>query len=379
EKHGPESMALFTHGAGGSFFKTLLKAYGSNNIVAPSYGNCRGPREEAYLLTVGDAINSPECTDMKNSNCIVLIGSHIGENTHSAQVNEFTQAIAKGASVIVVDPRFSTAASKAKYWLPIKPETDMALLLAWINVIINEELYDKKYVKKYTLGFEKLKNEVKKNTPEWAYPITSIKPEIIRATAREMAKNAPGTLIHPGRHSVWHGNDTQRARAGAILNALLGSWGKKGGFYLAKKAKVPKYPIPKFPKPQKTWRDTNDGKYELANLALTSGICDATMPSGINGQNIKGWLVYGSNLIKTLPERKKVIDAIQNLDLMVAIDILPAEITGYADVVLPECTYLERTDPVKTFGGVEPSIAQRNKVVEPMFESKPVMEIMHGL
>ena len=72
EKYGPESMALFTHGAGGSFFKTLLKAYGSNNVVAPSYGNCRGPREEAYLLTVGDAINSPECTDMKNSNCECL-------------------------------------------------------------------------------------------------------------------------------------------------------------------------------------------------------------------------------------------------------------------------------------------------------------------
>ena len=51
----------------------------------------------------------------------------------------------------------------------------------------------------------------------------------------------------------------------------------------------------------------------------------------------------------------------------------------YADVVLPECTYLERTDPVKTFGGVEPSIAQRNKVVDPMYETKPVNEILRGL
>lgn len=165
---------------------------------------------------------------MKNSKCIVLIGSHLGENTHSQQVNEFTTAIGNGATVIVADPRFSTAASKAKHWLPIKPGTDIALLLAWINVIINENLYDEDYVARYTKGFEKLKAAVKDNTPEWAYPITSIKPEVIRETAREMAKNAPATILHPGRHNVWYGDDTQRVRAGAIINALLGSWGRKG-------------------------------------------------------------------------------------------------------------------------------------------------------
>jgi thiosulfate reductase/polysulfide reductase chain A len=67
------------------------------------------------MNTFGEAIESPERTDMKNSKCIVLIGSHIGENTHSQQVNEFAEALRNGASLIVVDPRFSIAASKAKY------------------------------------------------------------------------------------------------------------------------------------------------------------------------------------------------------------------------------------------------------------------------
>jgi thiosulfate reductase/polysulfide reductase chain A len=120
---------------------------------------------------------------MKDSKCIVLIGSHIGENTHSAQVNEFAEAIRNGAGIITVDPRFSVAASKSKYWLPIRPGTDMALLLAWIHVIIEEELYDKDYVNKYATGFDELKEAVKNNTPEWAYPITSIKPGLIRETA----------------------------------------------------------------------------------------------------------------------------------------------------------------------------------------------------
>ncbi|MDY7033743.1 MAG: molybdopterin-dependent oxidoreductase [Thermodesulfobacteriota bacterium] len=371
KEHGPECVALFTHGAGGSFFKTFLRAYGSNNIAAPSYANCRGPREEAYLLTFGDAISTPERTDMMNSKCIVLIGSHIGENTHSSQVYEFGEAIHNGATIITADPRFSVAASKSKYWLPIKPGTDMALLLAWINVIIEEELYDKDYVERYAIGFEQLKESVKSNTPEWAYPITTIKPRIIRETAREMAKHAPATLVHPGRHVVWYGDDTQRVRAGAILNALLGSWGRKGGFFLPEEVDIPEYPHTKFPKPKKTWRDAFPGKFELANLALASGICEATIPSVDRACNFKGWIVYGTNLLHTLPDRKQTIEAMQNLDLLVVVDILPAEITGWADVVLPECTYLERYDDLRNEWGREPQMALRMPAFKPKYNSKP--------
>jgi len=157
------------------------------------------------MLTFGEGVGSPERTDIGNSKCLVLIGSHIGENMHNGQVQEFSEMVANGGTVITVDPRFSTAASKSKFWLPIKPATDLALMLAWINVIIEEELYDKNYVEKYTYGFKALKQSVKQNTPEWAYPITSIKPHVIRDTAREMAKVAPATIIHPGRHVTWYG------------------------------------------------------------------------------------------------------------------------------------------------------------------------------
>ena len=371
EKWGPECLALFTHGSGGSYFKNLLRAYGSNNIAAPSYAQCRGPREEAYMLTYGETVGSPERTDIRNTQCLVLIGSHIGENMHNGQVQEFTEAIAHGATVITVDPRFSTAASKSAYWLPIKPATDLALMLAWINVIIEEELYEKDYVDNYTYGFEELKESVKTNTPEWAYPITTIKPHIIRQTAREMAKNAPATIIHPGRHVTWYGDDTQRVRAGAILNALLGSWGRRGGFYAPVKAKVKKPEIPKYPKPKKDWRDAYPGKFPLANLAISQGICDATIPSPERECAFKGWFVYGTNLLLTLPEPDKTLEAIQNLELLVAIDIMPAEITGYADVILPECTYLERYDELRISPGRTPAIALRAPAFKPQNNTKP--------
>lgn len=371
DKYGPECMALFTHGSGGVFFKHLLRAYGSNNIAAPSYAQCRGPREEAYLLTFGEGIYSPERTDIRNTKCLVLIGTHIGENMHNTQVQEFADAVGNGATIITVDPRYSVAASKSKYWLPIRPGTDLALLLAWIHVIIEEELYDKEYVQKYTYGFEKLKAAVKKYTPEWAYPITTIEPALIRATAREMAWHKPATLVHPGRHVTWYGDDTQRVRAGAILNALLGSWGRRGGFYYPNKAHVPKYPYPPYPKPKHSWRDAFPNQYPLANLALASGICEATIPSPERDCSFKGWIVYGTNLMLTLPQPQKTIEAIQNLELLVVVDLIPSEITGWADVVLPECSYLERYDDFRILPGRVPSIALRVPAFQPRFNSKP--------
>ena len=379
EEHGPECVALLTHGSDGSFFKQLLKAYGSSNIAAPSYGSCRGPREEAYILTYGEPVDSPERTDMSNSKCLVFIGTHIGENTHSSQVKEFGDALSNGATIITVDPRFSVAASKSDYWLPIKPGTDMALLLAWINVIISEELYDKKFVKNNTTGFELLKSHVAKYTPEWAYTETTIKPDVIRKTARVMAKNAPATLVHPGRMVVWYGDDTQRVRTGAILNALLGNWGQKGGFFNPLKADVPGYPHPPYPKPSKTWKDAFPGKYELANLALSSGICYASIPSVDKSCSFKGWIVYGTNAMRTMPDRAKTLEAIQSLDLLVAVDILPMEITGWADVVLPECSYLERYGELRVTSGKKAQIALRMPAADPLYNSKPSWWIVKKL
>jgi len=86
---------------------------------------------------------------------------------------------------------------------------------------------------------------------------------------------------------------------------------------------------------------------------------------------VKGWIVYGTNLLQALPQRQQVIEAIQHLDLLVAIDVLPAEIVGYADVVLPEATYLERFDDVGPTPWREPFVAIRQPVVPPMYESKP--------
>ena len=367
--YGPEAVALFSHGIGGTFLKHTLKAFGVTNVAAPSFAQCRGPRDVGFELTFGEGVSSPERTDIRNARCLVLIGSHLGENMHNTQVQEFAEAVGSGATIIVADPRFSIAASKAKHYLPVRPGTDLALLLAWANVLVRERLYDQDYVARHGFGFEAFAAEIATCTPEWAYPETGIEPDVIRETAREMARHRPATLVHPGRHATWYGDDTQRSRAIALVNALLGSWGRQGGFYRPTSMSVPPYPYPPYPTSARGKVDNPGAKYPFASEAITTGIREATITG--RPYPIKGWAVYATNLVHALPNEAETIKAIQGLDLLVVVDVIGSEIAGWADVVLPEATYLERYDELNVELFREPFVALRQPVVEAPNDQKP--------
>jgi thiosulfate reductase/polysulfide reductase chain A len=399
ERYGPESLAFFTHGFGGSWFSRLVRAYGSPNVAAPSYAQCRGPREVGYALTFGQGLGSPEPLDIENARCVTLIGSHLGENMHNTQVQELAEAIGRGAELVVVDPRFSTAAGKARHWLPIRPGADTALLLAWMHVILAEGREDAAYLARHAIGLEELRAHVRTLTPEWAAPITGIAAERIRETARFVAGFRPASLIHPGRRAVWNGEDAQRARAMAILAALLGNYGRRGGYLLTRAPELPAAPAPAGSRPAPAPPPDAPGPppasarpglkplpvlplradrpraggYPFAEEGLASGLRDASLPGDASGAPypIRGWLVYGTNLLQALPQPARTIEALLALDFVVSVDVLPAEICGWSDVVLPEATYLERDDDVYAADWKRPFLAIRQKAVEPLGESKP--------
>ncbi len=369
-QYGPESVAMFNHGIGQRFLQHVLKSWGAVNFAAPAFAQCRGARDVGFTLTYGTGLGSPEPTDIANTNCLALIGTHLGENMHNSQVQEFARAIERRIPIIVVDPRFSVAASKAKYWLPIKPGTDLALVLAWCNVLVTEERYDKAFVERYGHGFDKFVAAIRECTPEWAAAETDLDPDVIRATARELANARPASLVHPGRRVNWNGDDTQRSRAVALLNALLGNWGRKGGLYLATGMKVAPYPLPKYPESKLGVADNpRNETYPFADEGVTTGLRNAT----ISGKPypIKGWFVYSTNLICTMPNAGETLKAIDNLDLFVAVDTMPSEIAGYADVVLPETTFLERYDELLTGFGRRGWMSLRQPVVEAPHDQKP--------
>jgi len=369
-EHGPETVAMFKHGISAFYIEHAFKAFGTPNVAAPSFAQCRGPRDVGFNLTFGANPGTPENTDIANAKCLVLVGSHLGENLHNSQVREFAEVVRNGGTVIVVDPRFSTAASKAKYWLPVKPGSDIALLLAWMNVIVAEGLYDRDFVSKHGTGFAEFAAAIAGNTPEWAAPLVDVPAELIRTTAREMAKTRPATLIHPGRRSAWYGDDAQRSRAVALLNALMGNWGRKGGFYMTNYIDLPDIPgVPKYPKSARGKADNPGKKWPFADQTVTTGLREAT----ISGQPypIKAWIVVATNLLQALPDQARTLEAINALDLLVVVDTVPSEIAGYADVVLPEATYLERHDTLNDDCLRVPFLAYRQPVVQPPHDQKP--------
>jgi len=369
-QYGPESLAVFNHGIGQRFFQHVLKSWGAINFAGSSFAQCRGPRDVAFGLTYGSAFGSPEPTDIANTDCLVLIGTHLGENMHNTQVQEFAQAVERRIPIIVVDPRFSVAASKAKYWLPIRPGTDLALISAWMNVLVTEGRYDKAFVDTYGHGFDKFSAAIAAYTPEWAETETGIDAATIRATAREFASHRPASIIHPGRRVVWYGDDTQRSRAVALLNALLGNWGRKGGLYLPTSMKIAPYPLPKYPKSDKPMADNPNGeKYPFADEAITTGLREATLTG--KPYPLKGWFVYSSNLIYALPNADETRKAIETLDLLVVVDTMPSEIAGYADVVLPESMFLERHDELLIGSGRSGWVSLRQPVAAPPANQKP--------
>jgi thiosulfate reductase / polysulfide reductase chain A len=366
--YGPESVALFTHGTPTDHFLPLLSAFGSPNVGMPSFAQCRGPRDVGLELTFGEGIGSPERIDLTRSKVVVLFGSHLGENMHNSQVQDFADALALGAKFIVVDPRFSIAAGKAHSWLPIRPATDLALMLAWINVIIKDNLYDKAYLDAYANGFAELAAAVADCTPEWAARETEIPAEQIVETARLLGQNAPNVCIHPGRHATWNGDDVQRSRAVGILAALLGSWGREGGYFIGTTSTLPKLESKPYPEPGKP--ALNLGNFPFAGA---EGVTQEIRKSTITGAPypIKGWIVTGTNLLKAMPNQKETLEAIGKLDLLVAVDVMPMETVMMADVILPECSYLERHDALAVGKGRSLTISLRQPAVAPLYESKP--------
>ena len=398
-EYGPESVAVFGHTAGDFWFTEYFPgAFGTPNAAKPSASLCTNPREEAAKLTYGSAVGGHEPIDWPNLRCLTLIGSHIGEDARNTVMQDFATAWSNGAKVIVVDPRFSSVAAKADYWLPIKPGTDTALLLAWMNVMINEGRYDVDYVAEWTEGFDELKAHVQEFTPEWAAGITDLPAELIVETAHVMSDNLPQSVIMPGRHVTWYGNDTQRMRAVYMVNTLMGAYGREGGIYFNKSPYIESYPHPPFvvagsaggcsaePGEESDVLPAGPTGKTRADGARTKFLRGATamqelIDPMISGEPypIKGLIVYGVNLLNSLPDPERTKEALKKLDFVLVIDVLPQEHVAWADVVFPEATSLERYDDLWTLPHLTPYISLREPAVEPLYETKPAWWMVREL
>jgi thiosulfate reductase/polysulfide reductase chain A len=337
---------------------------------------CLNTKLGATVLTIGDT-GEP---DVAGSDYLIISGANRFESLITPDSIDMLHA--EGQRVVVLDPRCTVTALKADMWFPIYPGTDLAFCLALTWIAFKEELYDRTFAERNMIDLDRYRDHIlsENYTPLWAEKKTGIPAEKIEKVAKEFfAAQTP--LYYPGRRSVWSLNDFQFRRALILLNALAGSIDRKGGIIYGKPFSIPY-------------------DYWNLNLPFYSNARDRFDLEGIVYGSKQGgsWLnfrekilknetpypvralfVRKHNVMQNMPNISKTRAMLEKMDLIVVMDTMPSDTAVMADVILPECTYLEREDLVQAFNRLEPSLALRNKTIAPMYESRSMQDILKGL
>jgi thiosulfate reductase/polysulfide reductase chain A len=359
-----------------TFVHHFAEVYGSYNVISHE-SNCLLSRNRAFLDTYG-VVPTP---DVIHSKYIIMPGANRFEALVTPDSIDLMTAMQNGCKLVVLDPRFTKTAALADEWFAIKPGTDMAFFLAIANVLIAEELYDKKFVAEKTNGFEELRAHVRRYTPDWAAGETDIAARDIRRMARELAAAAPSAIVYPGRRSSDYKDSTQIRRSYAIVNALLGNWDRQGGLIVPKKIKTGSISTD-----APFYDDNPDDRVDAGRARMMfdeEGSFKHTRDAVIEGKPypVKGWFTYKTNPMQTGANRNKTIKMINKLEFMMTVDITMSDTAWMADLVLPAPSYLERQDPVSAFlaSSACSGVLTRDPIVPAMFESKPVFWIVKQL
>ena len=375
-KYGAKAIALADRsGPFTDLTKSFIKALGS-----PNYSD----HDDSCAKNVNMACQSlfgygrgELGYDFSNTKYIVLFGRNIFESIQVKEVNTVLDGMEKGAKLVYVDIRATVTASKADKFLTIRPGTDYAMLLALVHVVLKERLYDKEYVNRYVLGLTELEAFVAPYTPEWAEKETGIAAHDIYAIAREAAVAKPNVIFHGGWMLSRYIDSFYASRMLYILNSLLGSVESKGGLIIAKGPK------------DAGVKGLNSLGANIPDVA--DKIVDAEMKEKSIGTGhlvnlykaiktgepypVKAFIAYRFDPIAAFPdpdEQRRVLD---DLDLLVAIDVNYSDTAWYADVILPESTYLERSNIIATQKGPKPGFVMRRQAMAPRYDSKPAWEI----
>jgi anaerobic dimethyl sulfoxide reductase subunit A len=351
----------------------------------------------ASHFTYGTMYASNTRDDLLNSRLIIMWGWNpaitiCGTNTswYLAQARE------RGAKIIAVDPYYNdSAATFAQEWMPIKPGTDVAMLIAMACVMIKEGLQDQKFLDTYTIGFDKFKEYVLgqddgvPKTPSWAEAITGVPASTIEKLAREYATIKPGALMSgtgPGRTAYGE----QFHRATITLAAMTGNVGIHGGdaaarawesiaggypFEILVGAALPFVPNPvESPSPYDAlWLHE---KYPYVHFTK---VADAILKGKAGGYpaDYKLAFISNANYLNSLPNINKIVKALKALEFIVVEEQFMTSTAKFADIIFPTTTYMERNDMALGVGAAY--IGFQRKIIEPLGECKSHNEIAKEL
>jgi len=347
DEFGPEAIAMGT-GTGRHHIRWVSRfghALGTPNWCEPGFAQCFHPRVNTCLLTFGDFPVSNYTGDVSPA-CIMFWG-HNPTNSGPDGETRFNvlEALDHNPKIIVVDPRQTALAKRAEVWLQVRPGVDDALALSMLNVIIDEELYDKPFVARWTHGFDALRERVKQYSPEWAEPITWVAAEKIRAAARLFAATKPA-LLDWGCAIEHTPKCIQTIRAVSMLPALTANIDVPGGWVFGM------HGLGRFPSLIENLTPAANAKRLGADRFKLLGGEGADLPAAHiptllqamregKPYPVKAFLVFGNNTLSTYANTSLVYKSLMKLDFMVCADLFMTPTAELADIVLPAASWPE--------------------------------------
>ncbi|MFH1646254.1 MAG: molybdopterin-dependent oxidoreductase [Chloroflexota bacterium] len=333
-------------------FHRFLNCLGTPNRLGFAH-TCYGPRLTVSAMTCGTL---PVCDYYGFGGvypeCVLVWGSNLTEvgAADGMCASQLALTLKRGAKLIVVDPRRTALAARADHWLRVRPGTDAALALGMLHTIIEEDLYDKDFVRDWTNGFDKLKERVEKYTPERAAEITWVPAEAIRVAARLYAAAKPA-CIQWGVGIDQNVNNFQTARAVLMLSGVTGNIDAPGGDAIwvppanvvAQSPRLnPGIEMPEMLSPEMRARRIGGGRYPLASTIQPNEFI-ATVLSG-KPYPVRALFIMGSNLLIGHSDSPMMEQALRNIDFTAAVDLFMTPTTQLADIVLPAASWLETDD-----------------------------------
>jgi anaerobic selenocysteine-containing dehydrogenase len=373
DEHGARALAIFCGSIGvennelAAFARRFRGAFGTPNFLSVE-SNCFRSRILAQQLTFGTFLmEEPE-----KAECVILWGHDPDNSKQPPLASKLRKALDNGLKLIVVNPKRTPLAKRGTH-IPVRPGTDCALALGMLNVIIAENLYDKDFVEKFTTGFDRLAEHVKQFPPEAVEKVTWVPADDIKRIVRMFA-TAKSSCIVPGICSIdQHVNGLQTNRVFAILQAVTGNIDVPGGWTNVPfprlgslHIKVDEDPIGAAEHPlfYRLWgRQSPYGQ--------TMYLADAVLEE--RPYPIKALIVTGGNPALTLPDSIRIKQALEKLELLVVIDLFMTETADMADIVLPACSFMERSGVGYIYAVTSgiPYLLLRKKVIEPLGECWP--------
>ncbi len=386
---GPDSIAGFssakcTNEENYLFQKFMRACVGTNNVDHCAR-LCHASTVAGLARAFGSGAMTNSIEELRRADCIFVIGSNTTEAHPVIGLAIKDAAVNNGATLVVADPRKIDLVRFADLHIAQLPGTDVALVNAMMNVIVEEELWDKTFVEERTEEFDKLVETVKAYPPETVAPITSIPADKIREAARMYATAETASIVYSmgiTQHTTGTDNVLSLANLAMLtgnvgrectgVNPLRGQNNVQGACDLGALPNV-------YPGYQKVTEEAVRKKFETAwgkPLSPDLGQTIVEVLHGVEKDEIRALYVMGENPAMSDPNLNRTRDALRKVEFLVVQDIFLTETAEYADVVLPAFCFAEKDG---TFTNTERRVQRVRKAVLPPGEARDDSEIICAL